>query len=180
MKRFVARGLRFALALVAALPAMGSEGPAAPAHGAAMPGLSSVPCLSPTAPVRIELVAAPSRKGDARGQRRLKVEVMPRVSAPWLEVTLSLPPGVTLVEGESRWRLPARAGMAQTRELLLQVPSTGERRVVAAARLVFRWSLPMAGATSYTFNAAPEPRPDRPGALEEPATLPTIPTARSR
>jgi hypothetical protein len=136
--------------------------------------------LKPLAPLEIRMTPLPRDKKDAVGQRRLQVSVTPRVDAPRLEVTVTLPAGVSLVRGETRWQAPARARVAQSRELMLNVPAAGEQRVVATARLVFPTSPPMARAVGYTFNAKAEP--GRPAAdtapsttLKEPATVPRIP-----
>jgi hypothetical protein len=134
------------------------------------------------APVRVEMTPLGRRNGDEKGQRRLRVRVMPLVDAPSLAVTLTLPPGVTLVQGEARWQAAARAKVAQTRELLLNVPATGEQRIVATAELVFRQSLPMAYATSCAFNekvasARTEAEAGPSAPLQEPVRLPTIPVA---
>jgi hypothetical protein len=95
-------------------------------------------------------------------------------------VTVTLPAGVSLVRGETRWQAAARARVPQARELMLNVPATGEQRVVATARLVFPISPPMARSVGYTLNAKAEPgRPDTetapPTTLKEPTTVPRIP-----
>jgi hypothetical protein len=169
-------------------------------RGAPSPRLACWHC-SVMAPVRVEMTPLGRRKGDEKGQRRLRVRVMPLVDAPGLAVTLTLPPGVTLAgtrpepgtrreavgggRGEARWQAVARAQVAQTRELLLNVPATGEQRIVATARLVFPRSLPMAYATSYAFNekvetARREPENSPSAPLQEPACLPTIPVTHAR
>jgi hypothetical protein len=137
----------------------------------------------PLAPVEIRMTPLPRNKKDAEGQRRLRVSITPRVDAPRLEVTVTLPAGVSLVRGETRWQAPARARVAQTRELMLNVPAAGEQRVVATARLVFPRSPPMARAVGYTLNAKAES--GRPGSetapsttLKEPTTVPRIPIKR--
>lgn len=134
----------------------------------------------PLAPLEIRMTLLPREKKDAEGQRRLHVSVTPRVNAPRLEVAVTLPAGVSLVRGETRWQAPARARVAQTRELMFNVPAIGEQRVVATARLVFANSPPMARAVGYTFNAKAEP--GRPGSetapstpLKDPTTVPRIP-----
>jgi hypothetical protein len=140
---------------------------------------------TPMAPLEIELTPLPRQKRDPKGEQRLRVQVTPLVDAVWLEVELSLPPGVTLLQGETQWRVPARARRTQTRELHLKVPGSGERRVVATAQLLFRRSLPMGCATSYTFHenvvgrgrgaTDPTDRPHRSDPPREPPSFPTIP-----
>jgi hypothetical protein len=136
--------------------------------------------IKPVAPLQIEMTALPREKKDAEGQRRLRVSVTPRVDAPRLEVNVTLPAGVSLVRGETRWQAPARARVAQSRDLLLTVPATGEQRVLATARILFPKSPPMSRAAGYSFNAKEEPgQPEAgsapPGVLKEPTTVPTIP-----
>jgi hypothetical protein len=136
--------------------------------------------MKPLAPVQIELTALPRDKKDSEGQQRLRVSVVPRIDAPRLEVSLTLPPGVRLVHGETRWQAPAHARVAQARDLVLDVPKTGAQRVVAVARILLPKSLPLSRAASYTFNAPAEPaRPETgtapPPPLKEPSTVPTIP-----
>jgi hypothetical protein len=136
--------------------------------------------MKPQAPVQVELTALPREKKDAEAQRRLRVSVTPRIDAPRLEVSVTLPPGVSLVRGETHWQAPARARVTQKRDLLLDVPKTGEQRVVATARVLFPQSLPMSRAASYTFNAPhasgrPETGAAPTAGLKEPSTVPTIP-----
>jgi hypothetical protein len=181
-------GIRWSLAALAAATGLVPAFAARPAR--AYPG--PAPSLPPAgrhcdivAPVLVEMTPLGRRREDERGERRLRVRVTPLVNATWLVVTLNLPAGVTLAWGEIHWQAPARARVAQTRELLLKVPATGEQRVVATARLVFRGSLPMAYATSYAFNekvetARPEARADRSTPLQDPEWLPTIPVATAR
>jgi hypothetical protein len=157
-------------ALLLGTCATGGSADAAPARHAG----------KPLAPLEIRMTPLPRDKKDAEGQRRLRVSVTPRVDAPRLEVTVTLPAGVSLVRGETRWQAPARARVAQTHELMLNVPATGEQRVVASARLVFPNSPPMARAVGYTFNAKAEAgRPDTGTApsttLKEPTSVPRIP-----
>jgi hypothetical protein len=130
-------------------------------------------CPTPSAPLEIELVPLPRQKGDDTDQQRLRVRVTPRVHAPALEVKLALPPGVTLLKGETHWQAPARAAATLGRDLLLQVPPTGEQRIVATARLVFRRSLPMGAAAGYTYHEKPAARPPT-GPLQDPDTLPRL------
>jgi hypothetical protein len=128
---------------------------------------------SPSAPLKIEFVPLPRQKGDDTDQRRLRVQVTSWVSAPALEVKLAFPPGVTLLRGETQWQAPARAAATQVRDLLLYVPPTGERRIVATARLVFQRSLPMGTAAGYTYHEKPLAPPPA-GPLQEPDTLPRL------
>jgi hypothetical protein len=119
------------------------------------------------APVEIEFTAGARRKGDTAGTRRLRVEVTPRVDATRVEVVVTLPAGVSLVKGPTRWAAPARARQALTRDLVLKVPATGERRVVATARLLTPRGLPKTRTASFAFNARIHPA--------DPAGLPTTP-----
>jgi hypothetical protein len=128
---------------------------------------------SMTAPLQVDMEPLPQRKGDARGQRRLRLRVTPSVDAAGLEVKLVLPPEVRLAQGEVRWQAPARANVTQTRELLFMVPNTGEQRVVATARLVFQRSLPMARTVAYRFNPTAAPRRPK-GELQEPEVVPMV------
>jgi hypothetical protein len=152
---------------------------------AADPGRGSCSC-TPMAPLELELTPLPRRKKEPKEQQRLRVRVTPQVDALRLEVTVTLPPGVTLLAGETRWQAAARAGESQSRELLLRVPAAGEQRVVASARLIFRRSLPLARAASHTFHqkaarSRPEAEAERPGPIKEPPSLPVIPLpARGR
>jgi hypothetical protein len=124
------------------------------------------------APVEIELgLLVPQRK-DPPGLRRLRVEVTPRVDAPRVEVTVALPAGVTLVQGETRWAARARAGQAERRDLALEVPAKGEQRIVATARLVAPSAPPKSRTASYTFNALAEPRHPT-GSIRMPLPTPT-------
>jgi hypothetical protein len=162
------------------LVALGSTALLLVAHAARAPAAAAERHVKPLAPLQIEMTPLPREKKDAEGQRRLRVSVTPRVDAPRLEVTVTLPPGVSVVRGEMRWQAPARARVAQKRELLLSVPASGEQRVVATARIVFPKSPPMSRAAGYTFNPKAEPgRPESGSAptstLKEPSTVPTIP-----
>jgi hypothetical protein len=128
------------------------------------------------APVEVSIALQPAQRRDPAGLRRLRVAVTPRVNAPRLEVAVTLPAGITLLKGDARWTAGARAREVQWRDLVLKVPTRGERRIVATARLVAPGSLPRSRTASYTFNARVEV--DRPaGALSMP--LPTTTPGRS-
>jgi hypothetical protein len=126
------------------------------------------------APIEIAILPLAARKKDREGERRLEVKVTPRVNAPKLDVTVALPRNVTLGTGELAWGGPAKAGVAQRRELLLKVPRQGEQRVVVTARMVPRPGLRMTRAASFVFNARPEKATPE-GALKQPGSIPRIP-----
>jgi hypothetical protein len=132
------------------------------------------PSAKVIAPVEIATTHLPRRRKDREGEQRLEVKITPRVSAPKLEVRVALPRGVTLVAGELRWQAPAKARVAQRRELLLRVPKRGEQRVVITARIVAARRLPMSRAVSFVFNPAPETATPQ-GALKEPEKIPHLP-----
>lgn len=120
-------------------------------------GTPSPPPRKLVAPVEIEFLPAPRQKGNGRHHHRLRVRLTPHVDAPRLEVQLTLPQGVALVRGETRWQVPARTRVPQTRELLLKVPPTGQRRIVVTARLAPPGALPQTRTASYLYNAARDP-----------------------
>jgi hypothetical protein len=143
--------------------------------GASTPAAAQAPVARTgklVAPIEIELLPLARRKGDGSGQRRFRVRVTPRVDAPRLEVKVTLPSGVALVRGETRWQGPARAQVAQARDLTVKVPSTGERRLVVVARLLSPRALPQTRTAGFPLNARTEaPRSLDP--LKEPVfTLP--------
>lgn len=119
------------------------------------------------APLEIAFEPLPRRQGDVPGVRRLRIQVTPQVDAPRMDVRVTLPAGVTLLEGERRWSRPARARQAESRELALKVPPSGERRIVVTARLLAPRTLPKTRTASYTYNAA--------GAGGRPGTTVTTP-----
>jgi hypothetical protein len=174
-------GFRMATVLAVSGLAFSLAGRAAWTHPrtSADPGRGSCSC-TPMAPLKVELTPLPRRKKEPKEQQRLQVRVTPQVDAPRLEVTIKLPAGVTLLAGETHWQAAARAGEAQTRELLLRVPAAGESRVVASARLIFHRSLPLASVAGHTFHqkaarSRPEAEAERPGPPKEPPSLPVIP-----
>jgi hypothetical protein len=112
----------------------------------------------PTAPLSISLTPLPRQKKDSPRVRRLRVSVLPLVNAEHLEVELTLPESVKLVHGSVRWQVPARARGPQIREVMLEVPTSGEQEIVATAKLLFKKSLPMTGVESYTYNVSTPPR----------------------
>jgi hypothetical protein len=126
------------------------------------------------APLEIAFEPLPRRKGDGPEVRRLRLEVAPQVDAPRMEVAVTLPAGVTLLEGERGWSRPARARQAQSRELVLRVPSSEERRVVVTARLLAPRTLPRTRSASYTFNAT------GPGGRPAAAVTTPLPAASGR